>query len=322
MEEFKLIAKLESLIKSRSKDVLVSIGDDTAVVKGSGAPLLCTVDSLVENVHFDLRYFSAADLGHKALAVNLSDIAAMGGKPRWALVSLGLRKGVRTEFLMEMYRGLLALALKHRVEVVGGNVSRANELFVDVTVIGEAPKRPVLRRGAKAGDLLAVTGFLGGAAGGLHGLQKWGKRCATLFPELAGLQTRPEPRLAESDALQGSMNACIDISDGLASELHHIAKASRVKCVVDSEWIPLHPKLKELARKLDLRAMDLALYGGEDYHLLAAIPPKKLRAAQKKIRALGGNLVVVGEVASGRGVFVRRGGRLHQLRALGHRHQF
>ena len=128
--------------------------------------------------------------------------------------------------------------------------------------------------------------------------------------------------MAESAALYGVAHACIDISDGLASELHHIAKASGVKCVVDADWVPVHPALKELAKKTDLKAMDLALYGGEDYELLLSLPPRKLREAQKRIRALGGNLVILGKVASGRGVYLRRSGRLRPLKPLGHRHQF
>ncbi len=309
MDEFERIALIKKKIKPSSK-VLVGIGDDTAVLRSPRGKMLITVDALVEGVHFDLRYASPEDVGHKALAVNLSDIAAMGGKPLYAVVSLGCGKSHGPAFLDAFYNGLLALAKSHDVAVVGGNLTSSPHFFADVTVVGEVKGAALTRSGMKKGDWIGVVGSLGSAAMGLASLRKRDR--AALTPAVKKVQTaqlRPQPLLREGQALQKTkgVSALIDVSDGLASELHHLARASSVGVEIRADYLPIDPAVRRLSSTLSLDPLSAALYGGEDYALLVSGAPRALNSVQRALRRLGQNLVVIGEATRAKQVVMRLG---------------
>ncbi len=249
------------------------VGDDCAVLpKNSKTDLLITADLLVEDIDFRLKWTKAEILGHKSLAVSLSDIAAMGGTPKWAMLSIAVPESVwKDRFMDNFYAGWFRLAKQYGVELVGGDVSRATDkLVVDSIVAGEVTKgRAVLRSGAKPGDSIFVTGALGGAAGGLELLESGlraanaGKKKARLFER----QLRPNARVETGVYLskRNRANAMIDISDGFAADLYHLCEASRVGAEIEIDKIPIDENLDgtDCAAKLKF-----ALGGGEDFELL------------------------------------------------------
>jgi thiamine-monophosphate kinase len=292
--EFELIHRFTRALPLRGEGVRVGAGDDAAVLAPPrGEELVLTADAIVEGVHFDAR-FSPEDVGWKALAVNLSDLAAMGARPLWALVCLALPPG-RAKLAPGIARGLGACARRYRIAVVGGNVTRASELSVTITAVGAVPEgRALLRAGARPGDLVAVTGTLGDAALG---------RLRGASPALAARQRRPAPRLAAGRALAGVARAAIDVSDGFVQDLGHLCRASGVGARVGATDLPRSKAF--LARAARLPSPDLpALAGGDDYELVLALPPANLAAAREAARRARTPLTVVGRFVRGRGVHV------------------
>jgi thiamine-monophosphate kinase len=293
--EFDLIAAFTRALPLRGEGVVVGAGDDAAVLRpADGEDLVATVDAVVEGVHFDRR-FTPEDVGWKALAVNLSDLAAMGARPLWALVALAMPAGTSSSAVKRMAAGLGACARAHRTAVVGGNVSRASELSLTVTLVGAVPEgRAVLRAGARPGDLVAVTGTLGDAA---LGLRPGAPRA------LVSRQRRPAPRLAAGRALAGIVRAAIDVSDGLAQDLGHVCRASGVGARICLPDLPLSPAYRRVARRLP-DPFAAALAGGEDYELVVAIPPASLERARAAARRARTPLTVIGRFVRGEGVRV------------------
>ncbi|MBX3266324.1 MAG: thiamine-phosphate kinase, partial [Acidobacteria bacterium] len=255
------------------------IGDDCAVLpKSDEADLLITADMLVEDVDFRLEWTTPECLGHKALAVSLSDIAAMAGRPTFAMLSLGVPGSLwGGDFLDRFYEGWHGLAKEFGVELVGGDVSRVPEKFViDSIVLGEVSRgKAILRSGAMPGDKIYVTGSLGGAAGGLKLLEsgtRHEKNQGRFVRELIERQLRPLPRLDVSGHLPAS--AMIDVSDGLSSDLAHICEASGVGAVIYAEQVPIDVRLDSIFSSPDEK-LHLALDGGEDFELLFTMDPKK-----------------------------------------------
>jgi thiamine-monophosphate kinase len=274
--QFGLIDQVAKLISTARdgqvdswKNLLDGIGDDCAVWRGEATNLLAKVDCQVEGVHFTLDILSWENLGWKALAVNLSDIAAMGGIPSYALVSLGLPPNTEVENVLSLYKGMLKLAKISGTAIVGGNMSSSRFVFVDVNVIGKTgnPQGKYLSRStAKQGDLIAVTGWLGTAAAGLEMLRSRLIFRPAVTRCFQRAFARPEPRLAEGRLLvENGVKAGIDISDGLIADLGHICKASRVGAVVNLESLPIKSEVKEA---FGSKAFEMALSGGEDYQLL------------------------------------------------------
>lgn len=259
--------RLIDAIKSWTGDRF--IGDDCAVLPGQS---LVTSDSLVEGTHFDTRWISWRDLGWKSLAVNLSDIAAMGGRPRYAVVSLTLPQMLEQWQIRDLYAGLLECAQVYRTEVVGGDLTRGPLTVVAVTVLGECHEQGCLRRsGARPGDLLAVTGDFGASAAGLWALQSGARD----YQSVKDRHCRPIPRLAEGWQLlerAGNAGALMDASDGLADALAQIARASSVGMDVDLSAVPVSAETRKAAASAGADPGTWALYGGEDYELVASIP--------------------------------------------------
>jgi thiamine-monophosphate kinase len=303
--EFELIASLATRLDPAADGL--GIGDDAAVWSPTpGALVVATTDMLVEGVHFRLDWTSPRDLGWKALAVNLSDLAAMGAAPGRALISVALLPG-QTALVGEMYEGLSELARLTGTRVVGGDTVRTSgPLVVNVALIGEAEPGRLLRRdGALPGDLLALTGAVGASAAGLALLLD-GDRDRLSRPEAAPLLAahhRPSPRLAAGRTLAAlGLRCAIDVSDGVASEASHLARASGVAIRLDADRLPLAAGAVALFG--DAKARDLALLGGEDYQLLFTVPEARLADVKA---ALGeeDRPIVVGRVTG-----LHRGGRV------------
>ena len=276
--EFGLIDRLATLLgPSRA---VVGIGDDTAVIDLDGPEyLLATVDMLVEGVHFQAD-IDGLVLGRRAMAVNLSDIAAMGGAPIFALVSIALPSPTLLEFVDRLYLGLQEQGRRFGAEVVGGNVTSTPGPFaIDVVLVGRVPRDEViLREGAQPDDRLLVSGSLGGPAA---------RRLLSGRESAVPPAEPPEPRIALARALATLhlAHAGIDLSDGLGSDLHHLAARSSVGAVLYEDRLPISSSTRRIAQELGTNATELALYGGEDYELLFAVPPDRINDA---IEAAGG----------------------------------
>ncbi|MEK6711518.1 MAG: thiamine-phosphate kinase [Nitrospinota bacterium] len=308
--EFALIDRLRRKLTGSAAGqpgVIVGIGDDAAVVEaGGGMCWVVTCDVQVQGVHFPAAGVSGIPVGQKALAVNVSDVAAMGGTPRFALVSIGVRADTPLAFLDEVYEGLNARASRWNMTVLGGNVTRTEgPFFIDVFVLGEVAREGLLlRRGAKVGDQILVTGFLGDAAAGLYLL---GHPEVRLRDEartaLTYAQLRPAARVEEGKAIAALRlaTAMMDVSDGLAGDLAHLCAASGVGAVVWEQELPVSPSALELASAIKRRPEEWALYGGEDYQLLLTAPLEAVPALRKAVREAGGApLTPIGEIVPSR----------------------
>ena len=270
--------------------VPVGPGDDCAVLAPSRGALCVTTDAVVEDVHFTRAGFSPADIGHKALAVNLSDVAAMGATPRWFVCALALPRDFPPAHLSGIARGMAALAREHRVDLVGGNFTSARELSVTITATGELSRPPLTRSGARPGDWLYVSGTLGDARLGLAHLKAGLRRGGPVRR-----QRRPVPRVALGQLASRYASAALDVSDGLAQDLGHLCTASGVRATVELARLPMSAAVK---RELGAAG---ALAGGEDYELLLAVAPGRRRAFERAC-ARGGHAVTrVGVLSEGAG---------------------
>ena len=315
LSEFELIAAIrERLALAGAPRVvpglIIGSGDDAAASDRAGATVV-SVDALVEGVHFRMPPFEPRDVGHKALAVALSDLAAMAAEPREAYVQLGVPEDLPDEGVLEVADGVGALAGACGIAVAGGDVSRAAPLFLAVTVVGEAASADSLvrRAGARAGDLVAVTGELGGAAAALLTLER-PELVRALDPVVAERLRRrqldPQPRLEAALALQRTgARAMIDLSDGLGADAAHLAAASSVAVRIELEALPLQDGVREVAAAAGLDPVDLAAAGGEDYELLVALPPEREEQARAAVERLGLELTVIGAADAGAGAELR-----------------
>ncbi len=269
--EFGFIEGVRKRFKSSDEGVFLGIGDDAAHLAVSPAGSLVTVDMLMEGVHFDLDYFEPEDLGVKSIAVNLSDIAAMGGQPKFILASLGIRPGLNSEFLNRLFYGFEVLTKAFGLSLVGGNLTKSpHSLVIDIVAMGAPVGKAFSRSGARAGDVVAVTGTLGAAAAGLHALRNLGRNAVKKHPALAWAQLRPQPRIYEGMRLAkwGGVTSAMDVSDGLASELGHVAKASQVGVLIEESKLPVLSATKTYASEQNQDLSKWMLHGGEDYELL------------------------------------------------------
>ena len=300
--EFRLIDRIRERTAQPRTDVRLGIGDDAAVLAvPPGLELVAAIDTLVEGVHF-LVGTAPADLGWKALAVNLSDLAAMGATPAWALLALTLPRP-DADFVDGVADGFAQLATRHRLALVGGDTTRG-PLSLTVAVHGFVPPGQALTRaGARAGDAVLVTGTLGDAAAGLYCLQKHVDVQTSLRDALLDRLHRPVPRLAAGLALRGRASACLDVSDGLLADLGHLCMASGVAAEIDAALLPRSSALLGLFDEATAR--DFALTGGDDYELCLTVPAAHAADVQADLARLGCGATRIGRIVAGTGVRVR-----------------
>lgn len=298
MNEFQFIDNI------RAKFALRSIGDDCAVMpKDSETDLLLTADMLIEDIDFEIELTRPEFIGHKALAVSLSDIAAMGGEAKWSMLSIGVPQTLwETDFVEKFYDGWFALARLHGVELVGGDVSRSPEkLVIDCVAGGEVARgKAFLRSGAKPGDAIYVTGPLGGAAGGL----KLSQRGFVIDDDILDVTTdlltkllKPTPQLAAAKVLQTMdvVTSMIDLSDGLSSDLAHICRESGVGASIYKDRLPVDKDIGDYFHS-DI-CMEMALDGGEDFQLLFTVDEKNIsRLETSDFRRIGDVTANVGSI--------------------------
>jgi thiamine-monophosphate kinase len=313
LNEDELLAEIGRILGTATSDVLVPPGDDAAVVEQSEGPEVLTTDLLVEGVDFERRWMSPEDLGYRAIVVSVSDVAAMAGRPRHALVALGLSPDVDPAWVIRLYEGVAEAAAEHGLVVVGGDLSRAGEVVVAVTLTGDLGTRgAVVRSGARPGDRIVVTGRLGGAAGGLvlatrdetsdasgepPGAPPWAQR-------LARALRRPMARVREGQLLaERGATAMIDVSDGLARDLGRLCRSSGVGAQVLLDRVPVHPDLLELAVVASIDPLELALGGGDDLELLATLPADAVDGAIGSLReGSATELTDIGTIVEGDGL--------------------
>jgi len=301
--EFGLIGRISSRV-SAGAGVRIGIGDDAAAVEPTpGRWLLVTSDMLLEGVHFDLAYTDPFRLGRKSLAVNLSDVAAMGGEPRHFLLSLAVPPGVTVEFLDRFTEGMLDLAREHGVTLIGGDTCRSpHGLVISVTLHGEqAPELVVRRSGARPGDRIFVTGTVGDSVLGLELLRR-GERQGWAVDR--HLDPTPRVRAGVALARAGLCSAMIDVSDGLAADLGHILELSGVGARVELDLLPLSPFFREHAPHVSPTPSILALTGGEDYELLFTVPAERSGEVAPLLAETGVAVTAIGEVTAGSGLVV------------------
>jgi thiamine-monophosphate kinase len=301
--EFGLIELLADIVdKTKNpKDVswqrlVIGTGDDAAAWRVDDAIQLATTDSLVQDTHFDLNIVTWEELGWKAIAVNLSDIAAMGGVPKYALISLALPGELETDNVSSLYQGMAQIANRFGVAIVGGNIASADKTIINVTVLGSLESASALTRSAAVpGDQIAVTGYLGLSAAGLRTLKQHLKFDVETTQLLRQAHLKPMPRIDEGQILlRHGVKAAIDISDGLIADLTHICQASKVSAGINQDELLIHPALKNNFKSDYLQ---LALSGGEDYELLFTASNQVI--AQIK-QAVSCPVTVIGDITQGK----------------------
>jgi thiamine-monophosphate kinase len=292
--EFGLIQRIKDSLPTPPPEVVVGIGDDVAVLQTSGSEyLLATCDVQVENVHFSRDAITPYQLGRKIAAINLSDIAAMAGTPLWALVSLALPQDLDVAFVDALYEGMQEQLQIAGAAIVGGNLSRIDaNIVVDLCLLGRvAPENLLLRSGARRGDLILVTGWLGDSKAGLELIRRPDLTVSEKSRRL--LEQRhlmPQPRLIEGRELGASslVHAMVDVSDGLVSDLRHICRASHVGAEIWMDSLPISPACMEAARVVGENASIWAMEGGEDYELLFTVPPGSSAEIQRIVEEEAG----------------------------------
>jgi thiamine-monophosphate kinase len=311
MGEFDLLERIRARLPEAAGRVLIGPGDDAAVSVPGGATAT-SVDAVVDGVHFRRATAPLRSVGHKGLASALSDLAAMGAAAGEAYIVLGLPPDLSEDGAVELLEGAFALAEATGSVLAGGDVVRSPVLFLTVTVVGHGPAGEsfVRRSGARAGDAVVVTGDLGGAAAGLMVLER-PDLAASVAPAEAGAararHLEPRPRLGEGRALAAAgATAMIDVSDGFGADAGHIAAASGVALEIEAERLPVAPEARAVAAASGRNAVELAAAGGEDYELVACLPPEAVEAAAGAVETVGGRLTVIGEAVAGGDVLIRR----------------
>ncbi len=334
LTEFSLIETLRTRFGRTTLPVVRGIGDDAAVIgTSSGEDWLVTTDLLAEGIHFEHATASLRDIGHRAAVANLSDIAAMGGTPRYLLVSLACPKTSTSRQVEALYAGLMRAAKPYGLQLIGGDTSASKGgWFLSITLLGTVKRgRALFRSGARVGDLLYVTGTLGDSRAGLSLLQAHGSAARRLSKLPAGyrrfligrhLRPTAQVRIGRALANQRLATAVIDLSDGLSGDLRHLCNQSQVGAEIDLDSIPVSPACRAFARLTGEAPTVPALAGGEDYELLFAVAPGKTTSVERVAKAAGIRLSRIGRITARRhGLVVRsRSGTVRPLQVTSYEH--
>ena len=322
--EFGLIEKIKSIIGSPGDSVIKGIGDDCAVVEKSGGnAMLLTTDVLVEGVHFTKGFINPENLGRKALAINISDIAAMGGTPRYALLSLAAPESTETGYIGELISGIDSMANEFSVSVLGGDTSLSPDgLIVNIFIIGEALKDNVLYRyGAKPGQVIFVTGEVGSSAAGLDILKRGLKK--EKYGSLIDAHISPYPHVKEGNIISSSglVTSLIDISDGVISDLRHICEESRVGAIIERNKLPISDICRQYCSEYGLSAEEFALYGGEDYVFMGTVPEHSYYKLRDLLNSEGCPLLPIGRTKAEPGIRLQnQNGGITEIEINGYDH--
>ena len=310
--EFNLINAIKKATRRTHGGDRLSIGDDAAAFPiGDNKLCLVTTDISIEDVHFDLRYFSLFQAGWKSMTANLSDIAAMGGTPTYGFVSLGVPSSYTGENIEELYQGITGIADKYKTEIIGGDTSSADKLIISITLLGEVSVEGIIpRSGAQRNEAICVTGDLGKSEAGMKVLRefKMRKKMSKALPaflknedweEVTRAHLEPIPRFAELKAVleHARPNAMIDISDGLSRDLSHLCQESQKGADIYLQRIPVHLDAEKIARLSSMDPIELALHSGEEFELLFTLPRENAAKICKEVRmATGTEVTIIGEI--------------------------
>ncbi len=304
--EFALIERLAK--KPASKNIIKGIGDDAAVIKIGSSYLVFTTDTLVEGDHFSLKYFTPQQIGKKAVEINVSDIGAMGAKPCYFLVSLVLPEKIEAETIENIYKGMREISKKYRIEIIGGNITHGSQLIIDICMIGEVKKEDLkFRSSARPGDIILVSGDLGSSTAGLNLFLK----NIEGFIEVKRKHLEPQSKFYKVEPFLKYINAMIDVSDGLASEITRICEQSGTGAVIYADSVPLNPETEKAAKACGKVALDYALYGGEDFELVYTV-------AKENLGKVKGSKV--GEITGTKGIRIIKNGKEEVLAKHGYDH--
>lgn len=325
--EFGFIESIKKECIASLKDVIKGIGDDCAVFGPySGRVLLFTTDMLVEDIHFLMDKITPYQLGWKAIAVNLSDIAAMGGRPLFILLSLGIPVEMNVELIQDIYKGMKDICEHYRVNILGGDtVASPDKLIINISLIGDAKEKEVIyRSGARPGDKVYLTGNVGDSAAGLNILKNDISPPSSIGSHFIKVHNEPKPLIETGRiiATSGLASAMIDLSDGLLSDLWHICKESGVGAMLFRSKIPLSSELKLLASLADFNPLDIALSGGEDYLLLVTVPEEKIQDLELLFKDKKPSpLYLIGEIREKEGIgMVNDDGSIEEIVLRGFNH--
>ncbi len=294
--------------KPRNKNVLLGIGDDAAIIK-TGKKLVLTTDLLVEDDHFSLKWSTPKQIGAKAMEVNISDVGAMNARPLYALVSVCLKKNSSVEFVKGLYNGINSVARKYNIDVIGGDFTHGEKVVVNIAMIGEPVGKPCLRKGARSGNYIFVSGKTGESTAGLELFRKKVKG----FKRIKKNHIEPKAELKKALKIGKIATAMEDISDGIASEVKNICIQSNCGAEIFTDKIPIAADVKKAAEKLGKSALGFSLFGGEDFQLVFTVSKKNLNKAKK----LG---TLIGRITSGKKVFLVENCKKKELKKAGYDH--
>jgi len=294
--------------KPKNKNVLLGIGDDAAIIK-TGKKLVLTTDLLVEDDHFSLKWSTPKQIGAKAMEVNVSDVGAMNARPLYALVSVCLKKSSSVEFVKGLYTGINSVAKKYKIDVIGGDFTHGEKVVVNIAMIGELVGKPCLRKGAKQGNYIFVSGKTGESTAGLELFRKKVKG----FKRIKKKHLEPKAELKKALKIGKIATAMEDVSDGIASEVKNICIQSKCGAEIFIDKIPIAADVKKAGEKLRKSALDFSLFGGEDFQLVFTVSKKNLNKAKK----LG---TLIGRITSGKKVFLVENCKKRELKKAGYDH--
>ncbi len=317
MKEFDFINRIKTSVKLKKSGAIRSIGDDCAILPYTSThDLLATTDSLYEGVHFSKKYFTPWEIGARAMAVNISDICAMGGRPLYALVNIGCPAAVKQGYMEKIYNGISDYARNYGAEIIGGDTITSSKIFISVTLLGEVEAGRAMRRDkAKPGDVIFTTGFLGDSYAGLKVLSRKHPGKLKDHEYLPVKRHKlPVPCYLEGRQLllSGCVGACMDISDGIMNDITRICEESAVGAVINADMLPVSYSCSKVAGSFGEDPADYALYGGEDFELLFTVRRNKMEKFMKYVSGNSINVFEAGVITGPGSVFVLKNGKKYK----------
>ncbi|MCB2192922.1 MAG: thiamine-phosphate kinase [Deltaproteobacteria bacterium] len=325
LSEEEIINLVASLAGGAGGDLAVGIGDDCAVLGGAQSGLVVTTDLLVQGVHFELELMSPADVGHRSMAANLSDLAAMGANPAYGFLSLGLPAHPQAAFVSQLVGSMVSQGRTYGLKLAGGDTVKSPQVVINLCLLGAMGNlEPLLRSGGRLGDAVCVTGLLGGSGAGLAWLRAGRDPHDPDAADAVAAHCRPVPRLEAGRALaeSGRVHAMMDLSDGLASDLPRLARASGLGALLEAERVPVAPAAAVVAEALQGDALGWALAGGEDFELMFTCDPQDVALLTDLVMEEAAGLAVtqVGRLTQGPGVNLKKQGKEEPITYMGYDH--